>query len=680
MSRLLVFIAALAISMAGALVSTSSIAVAAKPVGDALCAGNTIYIVCVDNLGDIGRYTAETGPLHPAPGLNLLYGGAAQSPATSFNSYRSFTTGTTYTQGAVFGGTNINAYATTALIGTTGIRTTWVLPGGILTPDQITIVQDVNVNGTTFANSNVEVTTSITNTGTSALSLGIRYLWDFQIGGDDGPTFQEGSSGPVHTIEADFAPPTFVFYSITNNDPSTPIYTVLGSATGPSTVTPTPTTPTQLTYGCWPVGFGTAFDYTTTGRNVSTTSTDCSFNPTNDSMVLYWWGRSATQGALSLGPGRSVTERALLFATPPNVPPPFNQTEITTSLSGGSQSGPIITVPAGTQVKDSATLVNATPTAGGNVTYTVYTDAMCTMTFANAGTVPVTNGIVPDSNLVTFNSAGTFYWQAVYSGDQFNSAATSVCGEEQVIVRAGPAAFVTVNPPTATNTVGETHCVTATVTDAFGNPVQGVTVVFAVPTSPLTGASPASGSGGTTDASGTSGQFCFSSSLPGQDVIEAAVDSNGNGQLDVTDMPRGRGFKTWNLPASTRFCEVKVTQGGWIIARNGDRANFGGNAKVLADDTLQGQEEYQDQGPAQPMNLHSTRILAMTCTADLQHATIWGEATIDGSPGNPAWIFRIDVADLGEGGANDSYGIIVSNGYASGQQQLQGGNVQIHKT
>jgi hypothetical protein len=41
---------------------------------------------------------------------------------------------------------------------------------------------------------------------------------------------------------------------------------------------------------------------------------------------------------------------------------------------------------------------------------------------------------------------------------------------------------------------------------------------------------------------------------------------------------------------------------------------------------------------------------------------------------------RIDVTDNGESGTNDSYGIIVSNGYASGQQQLQGGNVKIHKT
>ena len=53
-----------------------------------------------------------------------------------------------------------------------------------------------------------------------------------------------------------------------------------------------------------------------------------------------------------------------------------------------------------------------------------------------------------------------------------------------------------------------------------------------------------------------------------------------------------------------------ITDGGWIIANNTDRANFGGNAKVLADLTMQGQQNYQDQGPVQAMYVHSTEITA----------------------------------------------------------------------
>jgi hypothetical protein len=43
-------------------------------------------------------------------------------------------------------------------------------------------------------------------------------------------------------------------------------------------------------------------------------------------------------------------------------------------------------------------------------------------------------------------------------------------------------------------------------------------------------------------------------------------------------------------------------------------------------------------------------------------------------------MFRIDVTDGGNGGSNDSYGIIMSDGYASGQHALGGGNVDIHKS
>jgi hypothetical protein len=238
----------------------------------------------------------------------------------------------------------------------------------------------------------------------------------------------------------------------------------------------------------------------------------------------------------------------------------------------------------------------------------------------------------------------------------------------------GPPATVTLAPATATNTVGTTHCVTATVTDEFGNPLKGVTVHFSVPTASATHAEPSSDSSTTNDAGQAT--FCYSASLPGEDTITAYADSNGNGTQDPGE-PAGAATKTWTLPPSTSLCEVTITQGGWILADNGDRANFGGNAKVSADgSSVQGQEEYQDQGPAQPLNVHSTQLTATTCSNDMKNATIFGTATIDGAGTH---MFRIDVTDLGSPGTSDSYGIIVDNGYASGQNQLQGGNVTIHK-
>ena len=135
------------------------------------------------------------------------------------------------------------------------------------------------------------------------------------------------------------------------------------------------------------------------------------------------------------------------------------------------------------------------------------------------------------------------------------------------------------------------------------------------------------------------------------------------------------------MPLSTPLCEVNVTYGGWIHANNGDRANFGGNAKVDSQGNPQGQEEYQDQGPAQPMNVHSIDVLSVICTTqpEPKTASIFGTATIDGAG---SYDFRIDLKDVAEPGKGaDTYRIRLSTVplYDSGEKTLEGGNVQIHK-
>ena len=89
---------------------------------------------------------------------------------------------------------------------------------------------------------------------------------------------------------------------------------------------------------------------------------------------------------------------------------------------------------SGDSVHDSATLTGATTDAGGTVTYTVYTNNTCSQGAVNAGAVTVTNGVVPDSKAITFNNAGTYYWQAVYSGDAKNNSAASPCTSETLVV------------------------------------------------------------------------------------------------------------------------------------------------------------------------------------------------------------------------------------------------------
>jgi len=115
---------------------------------------------------------------------------------------------------------------------------------------------------------------------------------------------------------------------------------------------------------------------------------------------------------------------------------------VTTTLNGADQTGTHITVPAGTQVTDSAVLsvafLDKLKGIGGSVTYAVFSDSNCQILFADAGTKTVKDGVVPNSDQVTFTTAGIYYWVASYSGYDHGSThvpgAQSVCGDEVLTV------------------------------------------------------------------------------------------------------------------------------------------------------------------------------------------------------------------------------------------------------
>lgn len=109
---------------------------------------------------------------------------------------------------------------------------------------------------------------------------------------------------------------------------------------------------------------------------------------------------------------------------------------------------------AGSTINDTATLGNATADATGTVAYTVYTNNVCSTGAQSAGTKTVANALVPNSDAVLFNTAGTYYWQAVYSGDQHNSPATSSCQGEILTVVATSTPVVP--PPTTPGTISGT--------------------------------------------------------------------------------------------------------------------------------------------------------------------------------------------------------------------------------
>lgn len=102
-----------------------------------------------------------------------------------------------------------------------------------------------------------------------------------------------------------------------------------------------------------------------------------------------------------------------------------------------------VTLPA--SVYDTATITPGVgTTAGGTVTYALYTDNTCTTAstspaFSPASSATVTiaaNGTVPPSPTLTFSTAGTYYWQAIYTppAGSRDSGSTSTCTSEPLTV------------------------------------------------------------------------------------------------------------------------------------------------------------------------------------------------------------------------------------------------------
>ena len=226
---------------------------------------------------------------------------------------------------------------------------------------------------------------------------------------------------------------------------------------------------------------------------------------------------------------------------------------------------------------------------------------------------------------------------------------------------------VTLTPAADTNPVGTDHKVTATVRDQNGNLMGGVTVYFTVTRTPPVAVTN-SGSCVTTLPSGSCTFTYPGPILPATDAITGCANS-------ATGPPCGVASKTWVLPVSNPLCTIDITNGGWMIANDGDKVNFGGTVHTDQAGAPSGQEQYGDK-PAN-LDVHSIKIDAVTCSANLETADIYGTATINGAG---SFVFRIEVSDPDSSSGPDTYWITLDNGYDSGKHPLGGGHVEIHNT
>jgi len=282
---------------------------------------NGIYTAHIENTS--GSWNAVTGASHPVgPDRNLLFSGMGVS--TNFSSLRIFADSgsPTYTaSGSGAGAIDWNTFVTSAAPSTTyvpagqGYRMDWNISSR-----SVAFSQELAITGTTYANSAIYHTVTVTNNNANSIMIGWRNLYDWTVNDpvfDDGPSnaIEIGgvASVPTTTTEFAYTPVAGSYVRVTAAPPPAGGATyepLLGLGYDPGFIAALPVTlPTEYDFASWPASFGTAFDYTTSGLNVS-----------GDSAGLSWFGRDAGS-AITIGAGQTVRFTQTIYAVPPGQQP-----------------------------------------------------------------------------------------------------------------------------------------------------------------------------------------------------------------------------------------------------------------------------------------------------------------------------------------------------------------------
>jgi hypothetical protein len=260
-------------------------------------------------------------------------------------------------------------------------------------------------------------------------------------------------------------------------------------------------------------------------------------------------------------------------------------------------------------------------------------------------------------------------------------------------------------PKTATNFVGTTHTVTASVTstDSANHPMAGagVPVEFDVIAGPNAGKAShplntgCSTADCTTDSSGKVSWTYTSDGQPGTDTIRACFADRPVVVQRPEDEPKTcvTAEKVWQTSTPG-----KVTGGGQIqgdplfsalgallsapavmpSASGSAQATFGFVATCCPG---QGNLEYDDHSAGVRIKAVSIDHLAIgnsSCGPNT-HATFDGTANITRATGTTSESYTVQVDDCGEPGTGDTFAIRTTT-YTNGPNTLIGGNIQIHKS
>jgi hypothetical protein len=91
---------------------------------------------------------------------------------------------------------------------------------------------------------------TVTNTSAVSRQYGVRFMWDWEIAGNDASLFRQRNPDAAFTSTfTTFPSPRFQLYEEVDNA-TTPTFSVFGTVGG-GPLTPAPTTPDQLRYSSW---------------------------------------------------------------------------------------------------------------------------------------------------------------------------------------------------------------------------------------------------------------------------------------------------------------------------------------------------------------------------------------------------------------------------------------------
>jgi adhesin/invasin len=230
---------------------------------------------------------------------------------------------------------------------------------------------------------------------------------------------------------------------------------------------------------------------TADGMSTSTataTATDQHGNPVSGDAVSFTSTGAQHVGPVTAGitPGTYVATitsttaagSATITATDGSVSPSVSGSAMLTQTAGPATSVSVVLSPPSITANGASTST-ATATVTDQHGNPVSGDAVAFTSTGAQGIGPVTAGATPGTYVATITSTKTAGSVAITATD--SSVSPSVSGTAMLTQTAGPATSVTVvlSPPSITANGSSTSTATATVTDAFGNPVSGDAVAFA---------------------------------------------------------------------------------------------------------------------------------------------------------------------------------------------------------